>query len=172
MPFPEHLKLGVKRRAHFACSLCHAIGVEVHHIIPQNEDGSDEEENAAPLCPSCHETYGANAEKRKFIREARDLWYEICERRFASDPDKLDHIGKLLQSVPSKKDLDRAITSLFDEIRSQANRPDADKARELSQVSGMISNAVSVNRHCGKCGTTIGLFVGDQGRCPTCGSPW
>jgi hypothetical protein len=37
----------------------------------------DELENAAPLCPSCHETYGANPTKRKFLREARDLWYEI-----------------------------------------------------------------------------------------------
>jgi 5-methylcytosine-specific restriction endonuclease McrA len=55
------------------------MGVEVHHIIPQEEGGSDREENAAPLCLSCHETYGASSQKREFIREARDLWYEICK---------------------------------------------------------------------------------------------
>ena len=67
--FTELLKLSVKKRAHFSCCLCHSLGVEVHHIIPQENDGPDTEDNAAPLCPSCHEIYGANRQKRKFIRE-------------------------------------------------------------------------------------------------------
>jgi hypothetical protein len=83
MPFSEQLKLQVRRKAHFKCCLCHALGVEIHHIIPQAEGGVDTEDNAAPLCPSCHDIYGANPEKRKFIRESRDFWYELCERRFA-----------------------------------------------------------------------------------------
>src|SRR2546428_12819990 len=104
MSFAENLKLKVKRRAHFACCLCHALGVEVHHIIPQEEGGPDIEENAAPLCPSCHEAYGANPQKRKFIREARDLWYEICHKRYASDPDRLEEIKRLLQNTVSYED--------------------------------------------------------------------
>ncbi len=83
MSFPEPLKLKVRQRAHFRCCLCHALGIEIHHIIPQSEGGPDLETNAAPLCPSCHDTYGANPAKRKFIREARDFWHELCERRFA-----------------------------------------------------------------------------------------
>ncbi|MFL6207683.1 MAG: HNH endonuclease [Pyrinomonadaceae bacterium] len=175
MPFTESLKLKVKRRVHFACCLCHALGVEIHHIIPQNEGGPDTEENAAPLCPSCHETYGANPEKRKFIREARELWYEICEKRFASDPDKLDEIGKLIQTMASKEDLDKLVQkveNLLREIEKQPDRSEEDKTREISQVSGMISSGVSANRQCRNCNSLFGLVVGDQGRCPSCGAPW
>ncbi len=85
MPFSETLKKTIRKRAHMACCLCHELGVEIHHIIPQEMGGPDTEDNTAPLCPTCHERYGANPLKRKFIAEARDNWFEICERRFASD---------------------------------------------------------------------------------------
>jgi hypothetical protein len=99
MSFSEATKSKVRRKAHLACCLCKSMGVEVHHIIPQEEGGSDTEDNAAPLCPSCHEIYGANPQKRKFIREARDLWYEICEKRFATDPQRLDEMARLLENI-------------------------------------------------------------------------
>lgn len=107
MPFPEPVKLAVKRSAHFYCCLCRTLGVEVHHILPQAEGGCDTEENAAPLCPSCHETYGANPDKRKFIREARDLWYEICAKRYSGDADQLREIQKRLETVATKEDLNQ-----------------------------------------------------------------
>lgn len=105
MPFSESLKTKVRKKAHLACCLCKAIGIEIHHIVPQGEGGDDAEDNAAPLCPSCHEIYGANPLKRKFIREARDLWFEICERRYASDAGQLDEIKKLVQSTASQQEL-------------------------------------------------------------------
>jgi len=77
------------------------MGVDVHHIIPEQEGGPDTEDNAAPLCPSCHERYGANPQKRKFIREARDFWYDTCERRYASDPQRLDEMTRLLENIES-----------------------------------------------------------------------
>ena len=92
MAFSEALKKQVRRRAHQRCCICHAIGVEIHHIVPQEQDGPDTEDNAAPLCPSCHDTYGANPVKRKFIREARDHWFEICDKRYASDDTGLSDI--------------------------------------------------------------------------------
>lgn len=104
MPFSEALKTTVRRRAHFQCCVCRALGVEVHHIVPQENKGSDDEDNAAPLCPSCHETYGANPTKRKFIREARDLWYEICQDRYASDFQALGEIRRALDDVASRTD--------------------------------------------------------------------
>jgi hypothetical protein len=112
MSFSEEIKLKVKRRSHFMCCLCHALGVEVHHIDPESEGGSDTEDNAAPLCPSCHEAYGANPQKRKFIREARDLWFEICQRRYQSDPERLDEITRMLHEVATKEDLEKAIQIL------------------------------------------------------------
>lgn len=105
MPFPESVTRDVKRRAHFQCCLCRTLGVEIHHIVPQSEKGPDTLDNAAPLCPSCHETYGANPLKRKFIREARDLWYEICEKRYAPDPTLLCEVRDAVSRAASKSDI-------------------------------------------------------------------
>jgi hypothetical protein len=107
MVFSEALKLKVKKRAHFQCCLCHALVVEIHHIIPESESGPDSEDNAAPLCPTCHETYGANPEKRKFIREVRDFWYEMCAKRFPTDAKQLNAISEALKGVATKEDLER-----------------------------------------------------------------
>lgn len=85
MPFSEKTKTEVRKKSHFSCCLCKALGIEVHHIIPKQENGTDTFDNAAPLCPTCHETFGSNPRKRKMIREARDSWYEICEQRYISD---------------------------------------------------------------------------------------
>jgi hypothetical protein len=108
MAFSEQLKLSAKKRAHFRCCLCHALYVEIHHIIPESDSGPDTEDNAAPLCPSCHETYGANSEKRKFIREARDFWYELCANRFFSDHDQIKTaVSEALKGIATKEDLER-----------------------------------------------------------------
>ena len=63
--------------------------------------------NAAPLCPSCHETYGANPLKRKFIREARDLSFGLCEKRYASDASQLAAMAEALGKLVTKDDLKR-----------------------------------------------------------------
>jgi HNH endonuclease len=81
MAFSEEVKSAVRKRAHFRCCACRDLYVEIHHIIPQAEGGHDTEDNAAPLCPSCHERWGANPTKRKFIMEMRDAWYEILQQR-------------------------------------------------------------------------------------------
>lgn len=107
MAFSEAQKVIIRKKAHLRCCLCHAMGVEVHHIVPQARGGTDDIENGAPLCPSCHEIYGANAEKQKFIREARDLWFEICERRFGIDVTQIGDITKKLEKVVTKGDLEK-----------------------------------------------------------------
>ncbi len=121
MAFSEELKLKVKRQAHFSCCLCHSLGVEVHHIVPQSEDGPDTEENAAPLCPSCHETYGANPQKRKFIREVRDFWYEICRQRFSPDPDRIKRLESSLENMTTKEDLSKAVKVVLDQLTQISN---------------------------------------------------
>ena len=74
--------------------------------VPQHENGPDTEDNAAPLCPSCHETYGANPKKRRLILGRRDLWYEICEKR-SSDTHRLRAISEVLKGIATKQDLKR-----------------------------------------------------------------
>lgn len=87
MPFPESLKKKVRARANFRCCVCQEIDVEIHHIVPHADGGKDTEDNAAPLCPNCHSTYGANPEKRKIIREMRDRWYERCSQASCTTPE-------------------------------------------------------------------------------------
>lgn len=103
MSFPESIRLEVQRKAHFACCICKRVGPpEVHHILPRADGGPDLLDNAAPLCPTCHETYGANPTKRKFIRDARDHWYEICSKKHASENDRLSQLFTAIQSVDEK----------------------------------------------------------------------
>lgn len=101
MPFSEKIKFEVKRLSHQTCCVCKNIGIEIHHIIPQSENGPDDLDNAAPLCPSCHEIYGQNPTKRKFIRESRDIWYEICERRFQVPATELAEIRNKVTLIES-----------------------------------------------------------------------
>ncbi len=77
MPFSPKIRSEVKKRALFRCCRCWEIGIQVHHIIPEGEGGSSTDiDNAAPLCPNCHDLIGPNPKKRKEIREMRDFWYE------------------------------------------------------------------------------------------------
>jgi hypothetical protein len=119
--------------------------VEVHHIVPQEENGTDTEDNAAPLCPTCHEIYGMNPDKRKFIREARDLWYEICERRFASDADRLDEIKRLLQNTVSYEDFQEFKEELLSQITRGLETPRSES--EILAAVDELFDKVWYNRH-------------------------
>jgi hypothetical protein len=112
MPFSESQKLRIKQRALFQCCMDQRTPVEIHHIVPQKDGGPDDDDNAAPLCPGCHETHGGNPDRRKVIREARDHWYAICDKRFAGDGGLLTEIQRRLEDVPSKSDLDDVIVRL------------------------------------------------------------
>ncbi len=92
MAFSEKVKLEAKKKAGFRCVICQKTFVEIHHIIPQAEGGSDTIDNAAPLCASCHDLYGGNPEKRKQIREMRDRWFDLMERRVNGEINILDPI--------------------------------------------------------------------------------
>jgi hypothetical protein len=172
MSFSDPIKLKVKRKAHFQCCLCKAVYVEVHHIVPTAEDGPDTIDNAAPLCPSCHENYGANPTKRKFIREVRDFWYEICADRFKGDSTIFEKLSDSIQEAATKKDLTALGENLEQLIKDTVNQPQKnteETKKDIAQLSGMLA---STGRHCKKCNTSIGLLIGDQGYCPQCGSPW
>jgi hypothetical protein len=101
--FPESLKKRVRQKAHYRCCLCQANLVEIHHIVPQAAGGADDEDNAAPLCASCHDHFGGNPDKRKVIREARDWWYSMCAARYPPGSDALaDVIEAVLRDELAK----------------------------------------------------------------------
>jgi hypothetical protein len=145
MAFSEVVKLKVKRKAHFSCCLCKALGIEVHHIISQEEGGPDTENNAAPLCPSCHEAYGANPQKRKFIREARDFWYVICEKRYTPDSGQLNEIKSLLENTVSYDDLQDMKEELLAHIKHEIDAPRSEE--EIVAAIGELLDKVWYNRH-------------------------
>lgn len=107
MSFSEAIKLKVKHLAAFRCCRCESIGIEAHHIIPQENGGPDTLDNAAPLCPTCHSLLGANPEKRKEIKQMRDWWYTVVERKYGpTAPDlKLveDKLNTLVSMVSSQQ---------------------------------------------------------------------
>jgi len=105
MTFSEKLKTELRKQADFRCCICHNIGVEIHHIIPLKENGSDDVENAAPLCPSCHDLYGSNPDKRRFIRETRDSWFEILEKRKEDMVAFWGGFSNLAERLPTKEEL-------------------------------------------------------------------
>lgn len=72
MAFSEKLKKEVRMKSDGKCAICHKPFVEIHHIIPQAENGPDTMENAIALCAYCHDVYGSNPTKRKQLKEARD----------------------------------------------------------------------------------------------------
>lgn len=160
MAFSENLKERVRRRAHLCCCLCKSVGVEVHHITPQVEGGIDVEDNAAPLCPSCHETYGANPTKRKLIREARDLWFEICERRYSSDQGLLQGLRELLETRVSAEDFERFQSNVLSRLEtiaansglplSQRGLVDPKRHRFLYSTQTWLAYAISERYYHGK----------------------
>jgi len=176
MPFPEHIKREAKRRAHYCCVACHKPFVEVHHIIPQSEDGPDTLDNAAPLCAGCHDTYGGNPDKRKQIREMRDFWWEYCSRvptpaQEAKLGQRLDEIQWELQKSNAGgeqqtrllHDIKEALTSYHDESLSLVTS--ASTLGEVAAASGLsmpFDLGVSLNGSCPACGDTGYTIVTTQ----------
>ncbi|MDE2768398.1 MAG: HNH endonuclease [Chloroflexota bacterium] len=108
VPFSRKTKTNVRKRAWFACCICRRISLslEVHHIRPETAGGSDLEENAAPLCASCHRSFGGNPDHRARIGEMRDHWYEACGALFQTDSDP-DEVFRSIHELFSLEDLQR-----------------------------------------------------------------
>lgn len=199
MAFKESLKLKVKRKAHFKCCICETFEfLHVHHIIPQEERGPDTIDNAAPLCTRCHDTYGGNPEKRKWIRERRDFWYEFCENKLHNDDiNKLEETYKIFEKMHSEhetrlKNVEQDINKLQETVvvltkynqelissiqqTPTEGRPEifAQIGSNASTISGtatamtQLGRGVYANPTCPNCGSTIGLYVSNQDGPPLC----
>jgi hypothetical protein len=141
MPFSDSTKVEAKRRAHFSCVICHRPFVEVHHIIPQASGGGDELDNAAALCAYCHDLFGANPDKRKQIREMRDLWYELCETRFRgfSELTLAKEIEEMRRRQQEQGAMISEMKALFERYYSQRGNAmaAASTATDVASLSGV-----------------------------------
>jgi len=170
MGFSEKIKEKVKQRSHFKCCLCHEHwATHVHHIIPEAEDGSNAEENAAPLCPTCHDLYGGNPDKRKFIEQSRDFYYKFCEKRSKTDTELNQEILDHVKELTTKDDLKNAVQFMvnkFDVITNQSTST-ASMAQQISDASAAFSLATFAIIQCKRCGSVVDVSKSEK--CPNCG---
>jgi rubrerythrin len=186
MPFSEKDKEEVLKKAGFRCCVCRSHpATHVHHIIPQKDGGPDTEDNAAPLCPNCHDTYGGNPEKRKFITRNRNDWYEICEKPAPADIEQIQGMfDKFGKNLATKEDIQKAVSYLDDQIQNIMRQPlstseqlvrigDATAAFSIATTSASIRPTIAPNSSviyhvCGDCGNA---FDCNEEKCPSCGHP-
>ncbi len=138
MAFSEELKLKIRKRAAFRCCICQVIPVEIHHIDPQSNGGSDDEDNAAPLCPTCHERYGNNPSWRKKITEMRDYWYSVVSVKYPTpSEDLLNPLNQALiehSTQDIKEHLRKYLYSLIETIDS----------RRLPKLTDLFLNGIQL----------------------------
>jgi hypothetical protein len=147
MPFSEARKLEAKRKAHFACVICHQWFVEVHHIIPQEHGGTDDIENAAALCASCHDLFGGNPDKRKQIRQMRDLWYEICETRYKDSPSS--HLNARIEEIKAQAHENTALLKDIKNVLEQfyaTQGVDVSHAMTFSALTGVTGAYIPIKK--------------------------
>ena len=81
------------------CCICHRFAgtkIEIHHIIQKADGGSDDFDNAIPLCLDCHadmgktDTHhpGRKAYTPSELRRHRDNWYSRVEDNAPVQPDE------------------------------------------------------------------------------------
>jgi len=173
MAFSEELKQKVRKRAHFRCCRCHQIGVEVHHIIPVKDGGEDTEDNAAPLCPNCHDMLGDNPTKRKSITEMRDHWYEICDKRYGS-PELMGQLAGQIQNLATKDDLQNAVDSLYGVMQNiiQQQQPYDETQAIISDLSESFAISTAGDKlrktKCMSCERVLLYRPGEVVYCPYC----
>lgn len=182
MAFTEELKLKIKKKAMFQCCRCQAINVEIHHIDPQREQGSDTVENAAPLCPNCHTWFGDNPLKKKEIRQMRDNWYEAVERMYSGQASVLipliEKVNLSLEEVKRMQSNDMTeIKSMLKEVSNSAIDNMTLGTANLTASNLVMASGASLSnlniedlpKVCGECQSlvTVGRFVT---ACPNCGA--
>lgn len=166
MPFGDQIRREARRKAHYCCCWCAQPFVEVHHIIPQEDDGPDTLDNAAPLCANCHSVFGGNPDLRKQMKERRDLWWDLCSK----DPEKpqarlYERLTELWDRLP--KGVDEKAQA---EFLAQARRVTAEYHRE---VAAKLETTTTPKEFAEATGiplpTPWGLPM--EATCPQCGGP-
>jgi len=159
--FPDSVKLDAKKLAAFRCCMCHTrAGDEVHHIVPPAEGGTNDLDNAVLLCAQCHNDNGSRPERRKFIREARDFWYERV--RTAYKPENISMLVQL-DNLATKADLDgmqAQMQTMLPNMFSSVRQGSTSTAEVVNVASTMISSltvptafhAPNLLPLCGECG--------------------
>jgi hypothetical protein len=144
--FSEKIKNEVKRRAHYKCCMCEEITVDVHHIIPEKDGGTDDIDNAAPLYGHYHDLYGDNPMMRKTTRRRRDLWYELCEKSeqksdFTPVLKKMDGLFGKLKDLEDNQEEQRKILNEMRQVSADFLGERANQVATTATPEEIISTA-------------------------------
>ncbi len=67
------------------CEVCgYALSVDVHHLIPRSQNGKDDADNLAVLCPNHHREVHIGILDKEDILKFRQLLVEVAEDDSAS----------------------------------------------------------------------------------------
>lgn len=152
MEFPPKIKEKARRAAAFKCCLCHEKPCfHTHHLDPKK--GNDFE-NAVPLCVECHDLYGNDSYKRKFVQQARDFWYEYVEKTYPARSKELELNQKIFEKLDelesksiSKEDMIKEIIPKITDVMSKSVHDllvfveKEDYNRVIQAMSSLLSSA-------------------------------
>jgi hypothetical protein len=156
MPFSQALKDQVKKGAAFRCCRCHEIGIDIHHIVPQAQGGSDDIDNAAPLCQNCHARFGANPEKRTEIRLMRDWWYVVVREKYHGDQSAFAKLNETLLKIQAHQESSQAEMAT---LRSELIEA-VDVIRKIQEQAADKLTYVSMANISSLANTVVGSSVG------------
>ncbi len=134
-------------RCHRRCCICHrfcGVKIETDHIVPVESKGTDDIENAIPVCFECHAEIHSYNDKhprgRKFspeeLRLHKEQWLRICDQR----PELL--VGAIrdadvgpLQALIDELDFNATIASVRDYREQSCRFHDQQFLRAIHQGS-------------------------------------
>jgi len=157
MGFTENQKQKVKEKAAFKCCRCRTVGVQIHHIKPKKDGGLDEDDNAAPLCPNCHDYYGDNPSKRKEIKQMREWWYQTVSKMY---PDRSKDFESL-RTMDTKFEL---IANSISENEQKWELEFNDLKQDLKKLSGALIENVNSETAFVITPNIIGPFSSNEGK--------
>lgn len=141
MPFSEKMKKEVREKSEHRCVLCGERIVEIHHIIPQNQGGKDEFENAVALCSQCHTIYGNNPNMQEKIREKRKLAYEkhkekmqLLEKHRYKENE--ENIVTITCYISEKENFEQAAQKIFNAIVNEKKKNKKSKIELIVKIDG------------------------------------
>ena len=116
MPFSPQVKEEALVKSRRCCCICNEFAglfTNVHHIIQESQDGSNDIDNAIVLCLRCHGEVGhynpdhpiGNKYSVSELKKHRDNWWEWCKNNtaVALPKDPISVSPSLIQLSNSRK---------------------------------------------------------------------
>lgn len=177
----EKNKQLMRQLCFYTCVACGTrnASIEVHHVDPKENGGSDEIENLVALCPNCHREYQGNDSKRTRLKEMRVWWIDECRKKVASENQIVKEISeRLAESVTTTGAKLEEIKSLLllheqrkiDGISTANSIPQAIMASGVNISSAAAFHTDETGAMCKSCFKPI-PYSGETGAmfCPFCG---